>query len=101
MDELEDIKQRRLQAMQQQAEEHAQLEQQIDQLETMVKSKFTKEALQRFGNVKTAHPEKAVQVLLVLGQALQNKHVEVIDDTILKQLLSNLNEKKDIKIMRK
>lgn len=79
-----------------------QLQQQIQQLEFIVKQKLTKQALERFGNVKAAHPEKAIQLLAILGQAIQTGKIEdQIDDDQLKDILMRLTpEKKDFNIRR-
>lgn len=106
MDELEEIRKRKLEELQRvqqkQIEEELQLQQQIKQLENIVKGVMTKEALERYGNVKTVHPDKAVQVLAVLGQLLQTGKINKIDDEILKEILIKLiPKKKDFKIKRK
>jgi len=106
MDELEEIKKRKLEELQKrqgaQLEEQAQVQKQIEQLETIVKQIFTKEALSRYGNLKAAHPEKAVQLLVVLGQAIQSGQITQIDDNKLKEILKKLTpEKKEFKIKRK
>lgn len=110
MDELEELKRKKLEelkkqqeeALQNQAEEQAQLQQQIDQLESVVKQIFTKEALSRYGNIKAAHPEKAVQLLVVLGQLIQQGKIKQINDSQLKEILKKLTpEKKEFKIKRK
>ena len=108
MDELEKIRQKKLEQLKklqqenlQQSNEEAQAKQQLEQLEMIVKQKLTKEALQRYGNLKAAHPEKAVQVLIVLAQAIQQSQIEKVDDDTLKQLLIKLTpQKKDFKIKR-
>ena len=106
MDELEDIRRRKLEEMQkrqvqQQLQEEAQLRQQVDQLEQVIRQCLTKEALQRYGNLKTAHPEKAVQLLVILAQLIQNG-AERIDDEMLKKILVRLTpEKREFKIKRK
>ena len=80
----------------------AELRQQVQQLEMLVKQRMTKEALERFGNVKAAHPEKALQLLAVLGQAIQSNQIQEIDDDQLKGILLKLTpEKKDFKIKRR
>lgn len=87
--------------MQQQLQEETQLQQQIQQLEQFVKQFFTKEALARYGNLKTAHPDKAVQLLVLLAQAIQTKQISMIDDLTLKEILKKLTpEKKEIKIRK-
>ena len=109
MDELEALRRKRLsqlrrqqeQAMAQQAQEEAQLQSQIEQLEAVVRQVLTKDALARYGNIKAAHPEKAIQVLVVLGQLIQQRGMTSINDDQLKQILNQLQpEKKDFKIRR-
>jgi len=110
MDELDEIKRRRLmelqkqqeETLQNQAEEQQQLQSQLEQLESVVKQFLTKEALQRYGNLKTAHQDKAVQLLVILGQAIQQGQVkQKITDEQLKNILKQLQtEKKDFKIKR-
>jgi programmed cell death protein 5 len=109
MDELEEIKRKKLEllkqqqlgAMQQQDQEQQQLQQQIAQLEAIVKQTFTKEALERYGNLKAAFPEKAVQLLVILTQAIQSGQISKIDDQALKEILKKITpEKKDFKIRR-
>ena len=110
MDELDKIKKRKLgelqkqqeQAINQQLQEQAQLQQQIQQLEFIVKQVLTKKALERYGNLKTAHPEKAVQLLVILAQAIQSGQIDKIDDDKLKEILKKLTPpKKDFKIRKK
>lgn len=109
MDELEEIKKRKLEElknaqlgqMQQQVQEEEQLKQQLQQLEAIVKQAFTKEALERYGNLKAAFPDRAVQLLVILTQAIQSQQITKIDDNTLKEILKKLSpEKKDIKIKR-
>ena len=70
--------------------------------EAVVKQVFTKDALSRYGNIKAAHPEKAIQVLVVLGQLIQQGKVNQINDAQLRELLKKLTpEKTDFKITRK
>ena len=109
MDELEAIKRRKMQElrrkqleqMQHQSQEQEQLQQQVQQLEMMVRQALTKEALERYGNLKTAFPEKAVQLLVILAQALQSGQIKTIDDETLKEVLRRLTpKKKEFKINR-
>ncbi|MFH1133124.1 MAG: DNA-binding protein [Nanoarchaeota archaeon] len=69
-------------------------EQQLQQLEAIVKASMTKDAVARFSNIKVAHPQKAAQVLLVLGQLLQQGAVQRIDDDLLKAALMRLTPKR-------
>jgi len=106
MDELEEIRRRKLEELQrkqiqQQFQEDAQLRQQVEQLEQAVRQSLTKEALQRYGNLKTAHPEKAVQLLVILAQLIQGG-AERIDDEMMKKILIRLApQKKEFKLNRK
>ena len=54
---------------------------------------MTPEALQRYGNLRLAHPEKAVQALVVLAQMSQN-NPGMIDDVQLKNVLVRLSPQK-------
>ena len=109
MDELEELRKRKLhelrkkqlEDMQQQTQEQQQLQQQIQQLEIMVKQALTKEALERYSNLKTAFPDRAVQLLVILAQAIQSGQITKIDDNTLKELLKRLTpEKREFKIKR-
>jgi len=83
-------------------DEQEQLAAQIEQLESVVKTKMTKQAIERYGNVKIAHPEKAVQAMAFLAQMLQTGNVSEIDDNQLKALLRKLSpEKKEFNIKRR
>ena len=99
-DELEEIRKRKLQELQANQQESAQTEQhqiqaQIEQLETLVKQYLTKDALSRYGNLKIAHTEKAIKVLTVLAQMIQQGRInQKIDDTNFKGILKTLEPKK-------
>ncbi|MDP7505966.1 MAG: DNA-binding protein [Candidatus Woesearchaeota archaeon] len=101
-DELEELRKQKLAAMQQQAvQEQAQIMQQVQQLENLVKPRMTKPALERFGNIRAAHPDKAVQSLVVLAQLIQSNKLTIIDDTTLKEILLKLTqEKKEFKLTK-
>jgi len=101
MDELEELKKKKLAEIQQASQNQQEEQQQIEQLESVIKQIFTKEALERYGNIKAAHPEKAVQVLVVSGQLIQERKIQKIDDNTLKEILKQLTpEQKDFKIKR-
>ena len=109
MDGLEEIRKRKLEGLkkvyqdqtQQQSNEEEQLQQQIQQLEVIVKQALTKEALERYGNFKAAFPDRAIQLLAILAQAIQSGQISKIDDDTLKDILKKIRpEKKDIKIRR-
>lgn len=105
-DDIEAIKRRKLEELQRaqnnQTQQNAEIQQQVQALENFVKTKLTKEALVRYGNLKTAHPEKAIQLLALLGQALQTQNIQQINDEQLKDLLKRMEPaKRDFKITRK
>ena len=99
---IEELMQAQQQKSQQQSDEHAQMQRQIEQMENIARQFFTKEALARYGTLKTAHQEKALQLLVVLFQAIQKGQVQgKIDDSLLKKILEQLTpKKKEIKIKR-
>jgi len=98
---LEELKMNQLDSMQQQQKEEENMNQQVQQLEAIVKQAFTKEALQRYGNLRAAFPERAVQLLVILAQAIQSGQITKIDDNTLKEVLKKISPKKsDIKIKR-
>lgn len=105
MDSLEELRKKKLeelqQRQQQQANDELQAQQELTQLESVVKRLMTKEALSRYGNIKAANSERATQVLLILGQLLQSGRVQVVDDQLLQQVLMQITPKRDFKITRK
>ncbi len=106
MTDIEELKRKKLEELQGQQQEidpeKAQIQQQIAQLELLVKKVLTKRALERYGNIKTAHPDIAVQLLVLLGQAVQSDQIKTVDDEALKNLLMRLQPKKHkFKIIRK
>lgn len=61
---------------------------QITALENFVKQHMTKQAISRYGNIKLAHPELALNALALLFQAVQQGIT--IDDDALKQMLKSI-----------
>jgi len=109
MADLDEIRRRKLAELQAanqgqqrtQADEQADFQQKIAQLEGIAKQLFTKEALQRYGNIKAVDPEKAINVIVVLGQMIQSGRVHRVNDEMLKTLLSKLTpRKKEMNIRR-
>mgnify|MGYP001598766610 CR=1 FL=1 len=84
-------------------QEKLKLQQQINALETLAKQYMTNEAISRYGNIKSAHKEKALQLIAIIAQLIQKNQIqEKITDAQLKQLLINLNEpKRETKIIRR
>ena len=111
MADLEKIRKKRMEELQQQMlsqqtealKEQIQLQKQIAMLETIAKQKMTKEAISRYGNLKSAHPEKAIQIIAILAQAIQQGQInEQITDEKLKSLLKQLEPpKQEFKITKK
>lgn len=110
MDELEEIRKKRMEELQQrcvqeamqQNQQEAQIQQQLQQIEGIIKQKMSKEALQRYSNIKAADPEKAAQLSLIMAQFLQTGKLNKIDDETLKQILIKVTPKKrKINIKRK
>jgi len=106
MTDIEELKRKKLEELQRQQQEldseEAQIQQQITQLELLVKKVLTKKALERYGNIKTAHPDIAVHLLVLLGQAIQSGQIKTVDDEALKNLLMRLQPKKHkFKMIRK
>jgi len=110
MPALEEIRKRKLEQLMQlqqdklhqQAQEQSQLQQQIEQMEEVVRQFLAKEALARYGSLKTAHQEKALQLLVILFQAIQKGQIQgKIDDNTMKKVLQQITpQKKDIIIKR-
>ena len=103
MDELAAMRKQRaalLRAQIQQQQENAEVSQQIAEAETVIKRYFTPEALQRFGNIKAAHPERATRIIAIIAQAIQNGQLKsAISDDQFKGLLEQLKTR-EIKIKR-
>lgn len=109
MDELEEIRRKKIEEMRQrynqqtmqQAQEEDQVQQQLSQIEAVVRQRLTKDALSRYSNIKAADPEKAVQLLLLLAQLLQSGRLRMIDDNMMKDiLLKAAPKKREMKIKR-
>lgn len=87
---------------QQDLNEQVKVQQQILQLENMAKQFLSNEAIARYGNIKSAHPQKALQVIAVIAQlAQQGKLREKLSDEEFKQLLIELEpQRREAKIAR-
>ena len=82
--------------------EQIRLAQQIEMLERIAKKKLTKEAIARYGNLKLAHPEIAINAITIIAQAEQLGQItETIDDNQFKALLKEIQQgKKQFKIKK-
>ena len=60
----------------------------IKLIENVAKSKMSKDAISRYGNIKIAHPEKAVKVISYIAEAVHSGQInEIITDKQFKELL--------------
>lgn len=82
-------------------EEQFKIQQQLQQIEIIVKKHLTKDAITRFGNIKSAHPELSLKLLTILYRAIETGDLkEQITDDQLKMILQQLNQQKQFKIKR-
>ncbi|MEK6947634.1 MAG: DNA-binding protein [Nanoarchaeota archaeon] len=86
-------------------EENEKLKKQILEMENMAKQYLSQEALVRFGSLKSAHPEKALQVSAVICQLVNEGHIKnVINDQQFKDLLVRIepeNRQSSFRYVRK
>ena len=60
-------------------------------IENISKSKMSKEAISRYGNLKIAHPDKAVRVISFIAEAVNAGQIkDTINDKQFKELLIRL-----------
>ena len=76
-------------------------EEQLARLEVAVKSIMTDDARARLANLQLAYPTKAIQVMVFIAQLVQQNKVNNIDDRMLKELLINMDQKRETKIKYK
>lgn len=110
MSEIDEIRKRKIAELQaranspsqQEADEETAIMQQIQKMEDMVRPHLSKDALQRYSNLKLAHPEQAVKVLLVLTHGIQAGKLGIVTDEQLKSLLREfMPKKRETRIVRK
>ena len=113
--DLRDIKKKRLEELQKKIfeqqiqeqqksfQEETEVQQQIEALENIAKQYMTKEAISRYYNLKTAHPEKAFQVTAIIAEAIRTGNIkEKITDQQLKELLIEIQQpKKEFRMQKK
>ncbi len=78
------------------------IQQQVAAMETIAKQHLSSEAITRYGALKSAHPQKAIQVIAVIAQLVQQNQIqEKLTDAQFKQLLQHLEpQKRETKITR-
>ena len=105
-DELAELKRQRFAElqnlqMQKQIQEQQKFQQQVEQLEIIVKQRLDSEALQRYSNIRAANPNLAVKVLAVISHLMQTQNIAIINDEQLKMILQKISPaKKEFKIKR-
>ena len=79
------------------------LQQQIDYLENLVKPYLSKEAVTRYYNLKSVHPEIAIQALALIFENIQYGNIkEKINDEQFKNFLMQIQpQRKEFKFLRK
>ncbi len=74
-------------------EEH--LIEQVAMLEKIAKTRMSKEAISRYGNVKLAHTETAIKAIAMIAQAVQMNQVQgMIGDLELKEIFREIQKGK-------
>lgn len=72
-----------------------QLLKQVEALEVTVKAHLSREAITRYGTLKSAHIDKAMQALMVLAQLIQAKQItKKLSDAEFKAILMQLQQPK-------
>lgn len=89
--------------MQQELNEQIQLQQQISLLENIAKKFLAREAIERYGTLKSAHPDIAVKAIAIIAQAAQQGQIkEQVTDETFKTILKQIQTpKRDTKVIRK
>ncbi len=80
--------------------DYQKISQNISLLEQKAKQVMTKEAISRFGNIKTAHPDLALQLIIFINEQLKRKPL-LIDDAQLKSILQSIQTQKPRLTIRK
>jgi len=103
---LDQIRQRKLQQLQQNMQEHEQVQAQAQEMEMkkemLLKKILTPEAKARLTNVKLANPTMATQIEALLLYLHQSGQVQIINEEQLIAILQKIrSKKKEPKIIRK
>ncbi|AJF62579.1 MAG: hypothetical protein QT11_C0001G0435 [archaeon GW2011_AR20] len=87
--------------MNQDSNRDLELQKQIQEIENIAKQYLGKDALQRYGNLKTAFPDKAIKITTLIVQLINSNQIaEKLDDEKFKFLLSQIDNKKDFRIIK-
>lgn len=106
---IEEIRQQKLKQLQEQQlaqqQEAAKVQQQVNAIEAMARQAMTPEAFARYSTLKTAHPEKALQAVAMIAQAMSSGQLAgTVTDEQFKNLLQKMEPQKKqtkINIMRR
>ena len=80
--------------------EELELANNLRMIEEIAKSKMTREAISRYGNIKIAHPELAIKAISLVAQACQAGGIDTITDIQFKELLNQIQDKKNFKFRK-
>ena len=81
--------------MEEKGADQEKIQQQIAALEANAKQWLSSEAITRYGTLKSAHPQKALQAMVIIAQlAQQNQLKAKLTDAEFKQLLQQLEPQK-------
>lgn len=83
--------------------EQQELLSQIQAAENIAKNFMTREAIQRYGNLKLTHQTLAIKAILIISKAAKLGQLkQKIDDQTFKNILSQIKEpKQEFKILKK
>jgi len=100
--EIENLQNKNQENIQNQLAEQAKLQEQVLTLETLAKKHMSKEAISRYGTLKTAHPDTAIKAIALIAQASQLGQLkETLTDEAFKEILKQIQgEKKEFKIRK-
>jgi DNA-binding TFAR19-related protein (PDSD5 family) len=98
---IDEIKQKKMEEMQQEFNEQIQIQQQIEQLEVVAKKFMTHNAVSRLNNLKLAHQDKAIKVIVSISQLVMKGQInEKINEKQLIDILKRMDIKKEFNIKR-
>ncbi|MBN2518462.1 MAG: hypothetical protein JXB14_06440 [Candidatus Altiarchaeota archaeon] len=96
MDELEQIRQRRMQQLQQQMmqqqsmQQQMQLQQALKEIDSIIQKLLTEKAQERLSNLNLIKPELVQKLKIYLAQLYASGQVKQMDDAQLKNILMKL-----------
>lgn len=77
------------------ADDYEKMAQQVMALEKIAKPLMSKEAISRYGNLKTAHPENAIKAIAIVAQAVQTGQLrQQLSDKEFREMLIEIQKGK-------